>query len=154
MLAARDSVRSICANSVARVWPKAVARAGFDERFQNFPVHRAAIHALAQIRKRSEFPTFIARLQDRFHRHFTDALDGRQAKSDGLAFARRRKIHLAFVHVRAEHFDAKIPRFIDVLAQLGGVRHVVGHHRAEKFDRVIRLQIGGLIRDDGVGGGV
>ena len=61
---------------------------------------------------------------------------------------------LAFIHIRAEDLDAERPRFVDVLAQLGGVRHVVRHHRAEKFDRIIGLQVCGLIRDDGVGGGV
>ena len=53
MLAARASVRSICANSVARVWPKAIARAGLDEGFQGFAVQRAAVHALAQFGQRS-----------------------------------------------------------------------------------------------------
>ena len=45
-------------------------------------------------------------------------------------------------------------RFVDEIAELVGVAHVVRHHRAEELDRVIRLQIRGLIGDDGVGGGV
>ena len=48
----------------------------------------------------------------------------------------------------------KCARLADQNAQLGGVAQVVGHHRAEKFDGIIGLQIGGLIGDDGVGGGV
>jgi hypothetical protein len=50
-----------------------------------------------------------------------------------------RKIHPALVDVRCKHFDVHRARFIDVLTQLGGVRHVVGHHGAEEFDRVIGL---------------
>ena len=71
-----------------------------------------------------------------------------------LPSRRRREMDLALVHVRAEDLDAERARLVDVLAQLGGVRHVVRHHRAEKFDGIIGLQVGGLIRDDGVGGGV
>ena len=66
---------------------KAIARAGFDERFENFPVHRPAIHALAQIRKRREFAAFVPRLQNRFHGDFADAFDGGQAEADGCASA-------------------------------------------------------------------
>ena len=66
MLAARASVRSICANRVARVSPKAIAGAGFDERFQDFAVHGAAIDALAQVRERLEFAAFVARFQECF----------------------------------------------------------------------------------------
>ena len=45
-------------------------------------------------------------------------------------------------------------RLGDVLAELRGVAHVVGEHRAEELDRVVGLQIGSLVGDYGVGGGV
>ncbi len=69
-----------------------IARAGFDERFENFPVHRPAIHPLAQIGKRGEFPAFVPRLQNRFHRDFADAFDGGQAETDGLVFPQPRLV--------------------------------------------------------------
>ena len=71
-----------------------------------------------------------------------------------LPLARWREINMAFIHIRLQNLDAELAGFADVLAQLGGVGHVVRHHGAQKFHRVIRLQIGGLIGDDGVGGGV
>ena len=48
----------------------------------------------------------------------------------------------------------KHPRFLDQDRQLRGVAQVVGHHRGEKLDRVIRLQPRRLIRNDRIGGGV
>src|SRR5207248_11010112 len=45
-------------------------------------------------------------------------------------------------------------RFVDVLAELGGVGHVVGHHGAVELNRIIGLQVGCLIGDDRIGRGV
>ena len=84
MLPARASVRSICANNVARVSPENIARAGLDERFENFPVHRPAIHAFAQIRKRGEFSAFVPRLKNRFHGDLAHAFDGGQAEANAF----------------------------------------------------------------------
>src|SRR3954470_13256332 len=64
------------------------------------------------------------------------------------------KIELAFVDVRRENLDSHHPGFVDVLGELVCVRHVVGHHGAKEFNRVIGFEISGLISDDGVGGGV
>ena len=38
--------------------------------------------------------------------------------------------------------------------QLVGVGEVEGHRRGEELDRVVRLQIGGLVGDQRIGGGV
>src|ERR1035438_9236159 len=78
---AAQSAFDLCAKRGARL-PKTVASAGFDERFKNFPIHGAAVHALAQIRKRSEFSAFVSRLENRFHRDFAHTLDGRETKAD------------------------------------------------------------------------
>jgi hypothetical protein len=92
-----------------------------------------------------EAAAFLARFQNIFHRDFTHAFDGSQAETNDRSLPRGSESHLALVDVGREHFDPECPGFIDEHAQLGGVAHVVGHHRAEKLDRVIRLQIGGLV---------
>ena len=108
----------------------------------------------AQFGKRFECPNFFARFKDGFHRRFADAFDGREAETDGFSFTRGRGRCYAFVHVRLQDLDSEFTRLGDVFAQFLRVHHVVCHHGAEKFDRKIRLQIRGLIRDNGVGGGV
>src|SRR5208283_142346 len=62
--------------------PKTVASAGFDERFKNFAVHRASVHALAQIRKRSEFSAFVSRLENGFHRDFAHTFDRSETEAN------------------------------------------------------------------------
>ena len=57
-------------------------------------------------------------------------------------------MHLAFIDIRWQHFDAHDARFVDVLAEFCGIAHVVRHHGAEKFDRVVRLEVRRLIRHD------
>ena len=48
----------------------------------------------------------------------------------------------------------KHPRFLDQDRELRGVAQIVGHHRREELDRIVRLQPRRLIRDNRVGGGV
>jgi hypothetical protein len=67
---------------------------------------------------------------------------------------RRRKINPALVHIRRQDLDAHGPRLSDVLAELLRIRHVVGHHGAEELHRVIGFQVGRLIREHRIGGGV
>ena len=151
-----------------------ITRAGFDERFQCFPVHRARIDTLAQVGERCEFATLAPRFQNALHRNFANSFNRREAEADGGQSAAsillagrslpagrrqhvalgRREVHAALVHVRRQDFDALPARLVDILAELRGVAHVVGHHGAVKLHRVIRLQVSRLIGDDSVGRGV
>ena len=135
---------------------EAIARAGFDERFQRFPAQRAAVHALAQFGKRLEFSAFVPRLQNRLDRRFADAFDGGQAESEiAFAVARRARNKRRFRSHPAARTSMPNSRASAMYSlKLVRVRHVVRHHGAEKLHRIIRLQIRGLIGDDGVGGGV
>ena len=63
--------------------PKAITGSRFDQRLQHLAPHRAPIHPLAQFAEGLEPPTGRARLQNTFHRNFTDALDRRQPEPNG-----------------------------------------------------------------------
>ena len=64
---------------------QAIARAALDHGLQDLAIHRAAIHALAQVGQRAEPPAFAPALQDRLHGNLADAFDGRQPEADGPA---------------------------------------------------------------------
>ncbi len=50
------------------------------------------------------------------------------------------EIDAAFVDIGREDFDIESAGFGDEDAELGGVAHVVGHHRAEEFDGIIGFE--------------
>ena len=55
----------------------------FNECFKHFAVYGPRIHSLAKIRQRLELSALAPRLQNTFHRHFPDAFDGSESKSNG-----------------------------------------------------------------------
>src|SRR3546814_3129534 len=58
------------------------------------------------------------------------------------------------VDVRREQRDPQLLQLLPESVQLVGVAHVVGHRRGQELGRAIGLQIGGLIGDQGVCGGM
>ena len=82
----------------------------------------------------------------------TDILDGRQAEPDGVVH--HGKVLMAFVHVRRQDFDIEVSAFREVADDLVGVAHVGGHQGSHELSRVVRLEIAGLVADDGIGRGV
>ena len=142
-----------------------VAGAGLDQAFERLAAHRPQIDALAQVVERGEAPALASRVEDRPHRGLADPFDRGEAETDafrgrcsrrpaGDARGGRREIHVGLVHVGPEHGDAEALRLGDELRELRQVGLVVRHHRAEELHRVVRLEVGGLVGDDGVGGGV
>ncbi len=101
------------------IFAQAIARAGFDQRLQHLAVDSAAIDPLAKFGERSKRPA-LARLQQAFHRHLPDALDGRQPEANGLAA--RGEEDIALVDIGREHLNAKNARLADEDAQLGQCR--------------------------------
>ena len=65
--------------------------------------------------------------------------------------SKSRKLRL---HRRRHDIDAEPQRILAEVGQLVGVAHIERHRRGEEFDRIMRLQIGGLVRNDRIGGGV
>ena len=133
---------------------KRIARTSFNQCFQWFFCQRATVNAFTKFGQCFEFSAFVARFQNRLDRCFADALDCGHAKTNRFAVARGREENAALIHIRLQNFDAKFSRLGNVFGKFFRVRHVVCHHGAEKFDGIIRLQICGLIRDDGIRGGV
>ena len=107
-----------------------------------------------QILERALFPTLLGKTA---HRLAADALDGGQRIADRLLAVLGlldREIRRRLVHVRRQKLDAKLVEVTPVAVQLLDVAHVEGHRRGEELDRVVRLEIGGLVADQRIGGGV
>ena len=71
---------------------------------------------------------------------------------DGVAF--HLEGHARTVDRRRLDLDAEALGLGPKLRELVGIAHVEGHRGGEKLDRIVRLHIGGLIRDQRVGRGV
>ena len=56
------------------------------------------------------------------------------------------------VDVRRQHLDLVLAAFVDILDHLVGVVHVAGEQGGHELGRVVGLEVGGLVGDQGVGG--
>jgi len=126
--------------------------AGLDQAFQNAFVHQARIHGIAKLKQGVEAAQPPTGLQDAVHGIFAHIFDGRQAEADG--FADGREIDVARIYVRGHHGDAHFPRFADIFHHLFGVAGFRCQQRGHEFDRVVRLEPGRLVGQQGVGAGM
>ena len=92
------------------------------------------------------------------HRLRADPLDRGERVADrgaaGLRVGFDREGDLRAVDVGRQQLDAEPVEFRAEMRELVGVAEVERHRRGQELDRVVRLQIGGLIGDQRVGGGV
>ena len=95
---------------------------------------------------------------DLAHRLGADALDRGQRVADrglaGLGIGLDGEIHPRAVDVGRQQRDAEPVELGAELVELVGIAHVERHRRGQELDRIIRLQIGGLVGDERIGGGV
>ena len=132
--------------------PERVERAGLDQALDHAPVDQAQVDAHAEVLQRREGPVLRARLEDRLHRRLAHVLDGGQAEADRVAG--HAEAHLRAVDVGRLHADAHRPAFLDVLHDLVGVAHFRGQQGGHELDRIVGLEVGGLVGDQPVGRGV
>ena len=94
--------------------------------------------------------------RERTRVRFANALDrGERIADGGSAFpAGRLEIGARRLHGWRQNLDIEAPRLIAEFGELVGVRFVERHRRREKFDRIIRFEIGCLIGDQRIGRGV
>ena len=71
-----------------------------------------------------------------------------------MAAVLHREIDAARIDRRRHDRDAHALRLAAEHLQLVGIADVERHRGGEEFDRIVGLEIGGLIGDDGVGGGM
>ncbi len=134
------------------VFPGKIKRPALDEAFQDPPVDLGPIHPPAEVEQIAERSMPVPFLDDQLHRLEAHILDRGQPEPD--LPIHHGKIRLAFVHIRGKDLDPHGPAFGDVLDGLVLIPHVLGQEGGHKLDRIMGLEIGGLIGDHGIGRGM
>ena len=91
---------------------------------------------------------------DVVHRLAADAFHGGERVEDHALFGVAGEDGFGAVDVRRQDLDAQALRLLPEDVQPVGVADIERHRGGEEFDRIVRLQIGRLIGDLGIGGGV
>ena len=129
-----------------------VEGAGLDEVLEDLAVDGAPVEASREILERSEFAFRLALADDGLHRAFADVLDRGETVADRVTFGD--ELEHGPVHIGREDGDAHALAFGDKGGDLVGVVDFVRQDRGHELDRVVRLEVGGVIADEPVGGGV
>ena len=131
----------------------AVEGAGLDQRLDGAAVDHALVAALAEVEQVRERPAGFARLEDDIDRLLAGALDRPQPVADRAAVDRLETV-IRGIDVRPEHLHLVGDGVVVEDLHRVGVVHVRRQRRRHEGRAVVRLEPGGLIGDDGVGGGV
>ena len=134
---------------------------GLDQRLDHATVEHVEVDAPAEVVERHERPGLrspIADGDDRVDRALADVLDRRQAEADRLGRAGGigldREEGQRLLHVRRTHLDPQPAALGDDRGDLLGALAEAVHDRGHELDRVVRLQVGRLVGDEPVAGGV
>ncbi len=131
---------------------QAVEGAGGRQALDLSPVEQARVDPLGEIVEGLERPVRLALLHQSRHRLLADAFE-RAERIPHLAVLDR-EIGPAGIDVGRQQLDAAAADILGEQGQFVGLRHVEAHRRGEEFGRMMRLQPGGLIGDQGIAGGV
>ena len=152
LLALRGGKHPLKAVELRLPWPERVSRAALDERLEHALVATRQIDASAEIVKGAERTTLPSHFDDPLDRALPDVLHRAEAEADALRCDRESERRL--VHIRWQHRDAHTPALRDGDRDTLGRSHLRGEHRRHVLDRVVRLQVGGVVRDHAIDSGV
>ena len=133
-------------------WPERPQGVDLDERFEDPLVDEAQVHPRAEVGQRAELATLRPRVEDGLDGTLADVLDGQQAEADGIALDG--EVDVAVAHVRAQHLDAQAAALGDGAGDLLGVVAERGEDAGHVLDRVVGLEVGGLVGDEAVARGM
>ena len=136
------------------VGPDGIAGARLDQRLERLAIDGLGVHPTAEVLEVRERPPVGAGREQRLHGRLAHALDGRQTEADHppiFGGRGRSEVQTGGVDIGTQGLDAQGLGLRDVLAELGRVALIVGHHGAEELHRVVRLEPGRLIGHDRVG---
>ena len=103
---------------------------------------------------RFERPARVARLDHMIHRLTAHALHRGQRIKHHAGFGIAGEHRFGAVDVGRRDLHAQPLRFLAEDIEPVGIADIERHRGGEEFDRIIRLQIGGLIGDLGIGRGM
>ena len=129
-----------------------VERPDLDERLEDLAVGQAQVDPRAEVGQRAELAALGPGRDDRLDGALADVLDRQQAEPDGVALDG--ELEVAAVDVRRQDLDAHPAALGDGRRDLLLVRPERGQDRGHVVDRVVRLEVGGLVGDQPVARGV
>ena len=110
------------------------------------------IHALGQIEQIGKSPGPLPRLDDVANRCLPDALDRRETETNRASDDR--KIDQRLVDIGRQNLDPDLLRLVDIFHQFVGLVFHRRHQRSQILQRMVRLEVGGLIGNPRVRGSV
>ena len=127
-------------------------RTDLGECLEDLAIRQAQVDPGAEVRQGPERPLGLASRDDRFDGALTDVLDREEAKSDGVPFDG--ELELAGVHVGRSNLNPEPPTLGDCSCDLVLGTPERGQHTGHVLDRVVRLEIRGLVCNEPVAGGM
>ena len=124
-----------------------------DERLKGSLVENADIDAIAEIEEVLEGTVFVALSQHETNKALADVSNCGHAECDcasAIGLVERDEVAYRNVDVRNEDLDAHLSTFVEVDGGFVEIIFDAGEKCSEVFDRIMRLEIGGLIRDEPV----
>ncbi len=108
------------------------------------------IHAPTELRKTLVGPIGLAISDQRFDRTAANTLDGAKSVQDRVC-GRHAEMIRRLVDIRRQQVQSELPAVILERHEPIRVLQVGTHHRRHERRRVMRLQVSGLVRQDGIG---
>ncbi len=127
------------------------------EALQQPLVQHALVEPFGEVEQVLEGAVGLSLLGEARHRLLADALDGRQRIPDRLLAVRGLldgELGRGLVHVGRQQLDIDLVEVAAIAVELFHVAHVEGHRGGEELDRMVGLEIGGLVADQRVSCGV
>ena len=125
-----------------------IERPRLDQALEHPPVDEPEIGLFAQPVERRDAAIHLAHLDNGFDGRFTDVLDSRQTEANALR--RDREVQSAGVDVRRQDRHLHVAALAEVRGHLVGILALDGQQRGHEVPRVVRLQIGRLVRQQRV----
>src|SRR3954468_4974592 len=135
-----------------RAGAEAVHRAALDQRFQHALVEQPEINLVAELEYRAEFPELLASLENGVDGSASYVLYRGQTETD--SFAMRCKVRVADVDIGWLDGNTHLAALVDVLDHFVGAAGFSGEHGGHELDRIVRLEICSVIREQRIGGRV
>ncbi len=129
--------------------PEGVERARLHQRLDGALVQDRRVDAVAEVVEVGEGTTLLPRRHDVHDDAFTHVADRRKAEADRFTPwpVAHREVGERLVDVGDEHLDPQLPALVEEDGGLVLVGLDAGEQRGEVFDRMVRLQPGGLVGD-------
>ena len=134
-----------------------VEGAGSNQALDQALVDHALVQPLGKVEQILEGAVLDALLGEPAHGFAAHALDGCERIPDRLlaiGVPLHHELGRGPVHVGRQELDADLLEVAPVAVQLFDVAHIERHGRGEELDRMVGLEVGRLVADQRIGGGV